>query len=134
MLYVFFFRQKTAYEMRISDWSSDRVLFRSIAEPVRLHAAPRERGQQCRCEHRCADATEQGNERGHAGGRFFCLSIRATPVAPAMNSVARHRLDLLHCGIAGSPSAGRMNFASWTAPRTGAVVDPPSDPRTRPWL
>src|SRR3546814_6394717 len=23
MLYVFFFKQKTAYEMRISDWSSD---------------------------------------------------------------------------------------------------------------
>src|SRR3546814_3537916 len=26
----FFFKQKTAYEMRISDWSSDRVLFRSL--------------------------------------------------------------------------------------------------------
>src|SRR3546814_4774604 len=26
---VFFFKQKTAYEMRISDWSSGRVLFRS---------------------------------------------------------------------------------------------------------
>src|SRR3546814_10188092 len=26
---VFFFKQKTAYELRISDWSSDRVLFRS---------------------------------------------------------------------------------------------------------
>src|SRR3546814_8890284 len=25
----FFFKQKTAYEMRISDWSSDVVLFRS---------------------------------------------------------------------------------------------------------
>src|SRR3546814_2498536 len=24
-----FFKQKTAYEMRMSDWSSDRVLFRS---------------------------------------------------------------------------------------------------------
>src|SRR3546814_10008970 len=30
MLYVFFFKQKTAYEMRISDWSSDVVLFRSF--------------------------------------------------------------------------------------------------------
>src|SRR3546814_14769561 len=29
MLFVFFFKQKTAYEMRISDWSSDVVLFRS---------------------------------------------------------------------------------------------------------
>src|SRR3546814_4498368 len=29
MFFLFFFKQKTAYEMRISDWSSDRVLFRS---------------------------------------------------------------------------------------------------------
>src|SRR3546814_2812465 len=29
MMGVFFFKQKTAYEMRISDWSSDVVLFRS---------------------------------------------------------------------------------------------------------
>src|SRR3546814_2878456 len=27
--YFFFFKQKTAYEMRISDWSFRRVLFRS---------------------------------------------------------------------------------------------------------
>src|SRR3546814_1872540 len=27
---IFFFKQKTAYEMRISDWSSDVVLFRSL--------------------------------------------------------------------------------------------------------
>src|SRR3546814_4849445 len=27
----FFFRQKTAYEMRISDWSSDVCFFRSVA-------------------------------------------------------------------------------------------------------
>src|SRR3546814_21011168 len=27
--FFFFFKQKTAYEMRISDWSSDVVLFRS---------------------------------------------------------------------------------------------------------
>src|SRR3546814_3980003 len=33
----FFFKQKTAYEMRISDWSSDVVLFRS--EIVRARAA-----------------------------------------------------------------------------------------------
>src|SRR3546814_12042137 len=29
MCHIFFFKQKTAYEMRISDWSSDLVLFRS---------------------------------------------------------------------------------------------------------
>src|SRR3546814_1450806 len=29
LIICFFFKQKTAYEMRISDWSSRRVLFRS---------------------------------------------------------------------------------------------------------
>src|SRR3546814_13024685 len=33
MNFVFFFKQKTAYEMRISDWSSD-VLFRSFFRTV----------------------------------------------------------------------------------------------------
>src|SRR3546814_1859106 len=34
----FFFMQKTAYEMRISDWSSRRVLFRSsIAKRLKQH-------------------------------------------------------------------------------------------------
>src|SRR3546814_17373240 len=35
----FFFKQKTAYEMRISDWSSDVVLFRS-AKPWRRWLRP----------------------------------------------------------------------------------------------
>src|SRR3546814_1152799 len=34
LLFIFFFfKQKTAYEMRISDWSSDVVLFRSPVAP-----------------------------------------------------------------------------------------------------
>src|SRR3546814_1804764 len=37
---VFFFKQKTAYEMRISDWSSDVVLFRSLEDLPHL-LAPR---------------------------------------------------------------------------------------------
>src|SRR3546814_1027431 len=45
----FFFKQKTAYEMRISDWSSDVCSFRSAldarrilaAEPVRIFAIGR---------------------------------------------------------------------------------------------
>src|SRR3546814_10419956 len=34
---IFFFKQKTAYEMRISDWSSDVCSSDLLAEP-RLHA------------------------------------------------------------------------------------------------
>src|SRR3546814_10125947 len=35
-LYVFFFKQKTAYEMRISDWSSD--VCSSDLRPAQMHA------------------------------------------------------------------------------------------------
>src|SRR3546814_12273746 len=41
MMYVFFFKQKTAYEMRISDWSSDVC----SSDLVRLHVMG-ERGAQ----------------------------------------------------------------------------------------
>src|SRR3546814_3303308 len=39
LMFVFFFKQKTAYEMRISDWSSDvcssDLCFGFVVEPVR---------------------------------------------------------------------------------------------------
>src|SRR3546814_7922436 len=55
----FFFKQKTAYEMRISDWSSD-VCSSDLAE---------QRQQPCECgdEHESAADAEQPGE--HAGDR-----------------------------------------------------------------
>src|SRR3546814_9731804 len=50
MMFFFFFKQKTAYEMRISDWSSDVC----SSDLYDLRAALR---------HRCAD-----RRRGHSGG------------------------------------------------------------------
>src|SRR3546814_10613137 len=38
MVYLFFFKQKTAYEMRISDWSSD-VCSSDLAQALRAMAA-----------------------------------------------------------------------------------------------
>src|SRR3546814_13422394 len=38
MLFIFFFKQKTAYEMRISDWSSD-VCSSDLEEPARAAEA-----------------------------------------------------------------------------------------------
>src|SRR3546814_3400066 len=38
-VYVFFFKQKTAYEWRISDWSSD-VCSSDLTTPCRLQAKP----------------------------------------------------------------------------------------------
>src|SRR3546814_13684367 len=46
---VFFFKQKTAYEMRISDWSSRRVLFRS----ERLRRRNRRRRSRARSRRAC---------------------------------------------------------------------------------
>src|SRR3546814_2678555 len=42
-MFVFFFKQKTAYEMRISDWSSDVCSsdLRALADKIRLRLADR---------------------------------------------------------------------------------------------
>src|SRR3546814_171872 len=46
-MFVFFVKQKTAYEMRISDWSSDVLLFRS-AISRRQFPVPLRAGSRCR--------------------------------------------------------------------------------------
>src|SRR3546814_4110254 len=38
-VFFFFFKQKTAYEMRISDWSSDVCSSDLLSRPARAHAA-----------------------------------------------------------------------------------------------
>src|SRR3546814_13824775 len=48
-IYVFFFKQKTAYEMRISDWSSDVCSSDLVALPLR-------RGEFARVRHIAAEA------------------------------------------------------------------------------
>src|SRR3546814_3144421 len=49
-VFVFFFKQKTAYEMRISDWSSD-VCSSDLGAPRRIGASPAARptapGRRC---------------------------------------------------------------------------------------
>src|SRR3546814_1897676 len=53
IMFVFFFKQKTAYEMRISDWSSDvcssdLVLLRQTANGAEIALNPCIRATQCR--------------------------------------------------------------------------------------
>src|SRR3546814_17621109 len=62
-LCLFFFKQKTAYEMRISDWSSRRVLFRS--EQQRGDDADRQQPEAAGAGHRLASC----------GGRDWGLGI-----------------------------------------------------------
>src|SRR3546814_17580851 len=53
----FFFKQKTAYELRISDWSSGRVLFRSCARR-RREPVPRWAARSC-CHPTCEASTSR---------------------------------------------------------------------------
>src|SRR3546814_4172682 len=70
LIFVFFFKQKTAYEMRISDWSSDVCssdLDRTLAEQLGpLRQAPRgvvaQEGAQCRPQPR-DDAHQRADHR-----------------------------------------------------------------------
>src|SRR3546814_5814835 len=78
----FFFKQKTAYEMRISDWSSDVCssdLARARVDLPRAHAAPRRRARHRPDEpqerhaardrlHRL-DRGARGRHHRHFGGR-----------------------------------------------------------------
>src|SRR3546814_1453293 len=76
MLYIsfvvvfFFFKQKTAYEMRISDWSSD-VCSSDLRRGVRARAArrcdPRARGY--RAQARPADPGRDPDQRGRRSAR-----------------------------------------------------------------
>src|SRR3546814_2015415 len=70
VVFFFFFKQKTAYEMRISDWSSDVCSSDLLGEHVRiLRAFTGE--QQAQLAGRIADTVM------HAGARLERLGVRA---------------------------------------------------------
>src|SRR3546814_18978375 len=93
-VFVFFFKQKTAYEMRISDWSSDvcssdlacrqgeAVEGTPRARPRRAGHGDRCRRARCRCAGgraaRCCGEYRQGNRRGLAQARRGLLSGQVT--------------------------------------------------------
>src|SRR3546814_18555470 len=59
---MFFFKQKTAYEMRISDWSSDVCSSDLLARKARI--ADQGKGGE-RAEHGADRSAEDGNPGGH---------------------------------------------------------------------
>src|SRR3546814_12608974 len=66
---VFFFKQKTAYEMRISDWSSD-----VCSSDLAAHGIRHDPGQD-RSLHLCggrAGRTGEGPQRGLSGSTYRC--------------------------------------------------------------
>src|SRR3546814_2441425 len=79
-VFVFFFKQKTAYEMRISDWSSD-VCSSDLGTDQRLQADVARLGQ----EH----GAQADREIGHAGRPFADVSELAREPGPGLRSEER---------------------------------------------
>src|SRR3546814_19067968 len=61
MLFFFFFKQKTAYEMRISDWSSD-VCSSDLDQPVRCRHGFIHRSARCVATAQCEDTDDKQQE------------------------------------------------------------------------
>src|SRR3546814_4209078 len=80
LVFIFFFKQKTAYEMRISDWSSD-VCSSDLGDPRRL-ARP-------------FDPTEHGGFAGFGKNRAFIVGDLAVGniVAPAFEHPRRAMVE-----------------------------------------
>src|SRR3546814_3199525 len=81
--FVFFFKQKTAYELRISDWSSD-VCSSDLPRPCGLDAHGRAAGARRRSvspKRRGGRRTRSflvREERRHAGGRKSASAVAAS--------------------------------------------------------
>src|SRR3546814_17575645 len=86
---VFFFKQKTAYEMRISDWSSD-VCSSDLARRHDPHALQVRRtvGDVGPDQERLAVACHQLREAGAATAALQCRDLRARQFARQVRRVA----------------------------------------------
>src|SRR3546814_2536394 len=101
--YFFFFKQKTAYEMRISDWSSDvcssDLLFR-IPNPQPSSSKIPPRRQQQVAEQQPGNQREQDidhrQRRLLAGGEILLLRSEERRVGKACVSPSRSRLSPSH--------------------------------------
>src|SRR3546814_11085572 len=80
-VYFFFFKQKTAYEMRISDWSSDVC-------SSDLHRTPRRRARRLGAQ-RAEDLVVEGGARP--------LGLRALPVRPGGGAPPRAEIGRASC-------------------------------------
>src|SRR3546814_20845312 len=118
---VFFFKQKTAYEMRISDWSSD-VCSSDLDERSQATGSSPARGSADRKCRRRGGLWRRRNRRGDH--RKFELLNNLRPCVRGRNSAAFHRLPL---------AAGlRLPYK----PRAAATLIPPGrdlppHPRTK---
>src|SRR3546814_4366842 len=104
MLFFFFFKQKTAYEMRISDWSSD-VCSSDLVRVQGLRAAPLFVDNQVRQRHRLAeflgaaaarDRHQHGSQAADGAHRGPLRAVWRASGASLRRRAQADRLALLH--------------------------------------
>src|SRR3546814_9260452 len=79
-LFVFFFKQKTAYEMRISDWSSD--VCSSDLEIVGRHQRDdRNDGEEVEVGHEADEDGQEAHEHDNSGGPDDLVTQLASSLA-----------------------------------------------------
>src|SRR3546814_8638535 len=108
MWYLFFFKQKTAYEMRISDWSSD-VCSSDLSPDVHRAEAAADQGREL---HGDADLREGRQRRGQLQGERDRLRRHRPPLTARAATRPRTALPL-------APDARRAG----RFPRRRAVPD-----------
>src|SRR3546814_9011296 len=104
LVVFFFFKQKTAYEMRISDWSSD-VCSSDLAQPLRAHfpgsldgerRSPAHRHPSRLARHRGAAQGREGDGGGAASRPRLYLRSEARRVGKECVSTCRSRWSPYH--------------------------------------
>src|SRR3546814_12322558 len=88
MWLFFFFKQKTAYEMRISDWSSD------VCSSDLAHAAQHRRLRDCVATGEgFGFFRRNGRKTGHAVSGFICRDVSGEPGADVSGAASQGRSE-----------------------------------------
>src|SRR3546814_16587548 len=100
MCLFFFFKQKTAYEMRISDWSSD--VCSSDLQRGDIH--PQIVEDQDRRQRKCTDRDQQPDDTERGRERAGVVAVRSRAMLnPAQNQIAKP-----NCALQGrAPDKGK---------------------------
>src|SRR3546814_8208996 len=114
MYFFFFFKQKTAYEMRISDWSSD-VCSSDLSWPLAEELLPDHVGDRA-LRGRTDDPRHRTGEARPGLDRYADRAGRTHPVRRHLQRSQRPG-DTVHHGDPDDAADGRPRRAARTAPR-----------------
>src|SRR3546814_4289003 len=111
MLYFFFFKQKTAYEMRISDWSSDVCssdLAAAVLPPGKVHIGEIQGHKDARSALMAGDGKAITNaffnaEEFKPDGIFTVADLRAAALQPRSEERRVGKACVSTCSSRGSP-------------------------------